>query len=432
MHGKTVDPTREESILRLLEVARELAVPRALPDLLAHVINTGRSVLNADRGSVFLYDQGSNELYIITGTGLEALRFSAKQGLAGECATSRQILNIPDCYADARFNQEIDRKTGYRTCCMISVPLIGLEDKLVGVLQLLNAAKGQFDEYDERIALALAGQAAVAIQRQQLLEEQQVKLKLERDLALAREIQQKVLTTLDALPPVDGYDIAVFNRPADDTGGDIYDVVRPVLADGAVNEDTQAPVMLMLADATGHGVGPAISVTQVRAMFRMATRLATDLGEMVKHIDRQVTEDMDGSRFVTAFFGALDPRTHILTYHAPGQGPLLIYRAAQRQCDSFAASGLPLGIMPDIPSDETLPIKLEPGDMLVLLTDGFFECQDRGEQQLGQPRVEQMIDELRDEAALTLITSLVAAVDNHIEGQPQADDLTAVIVKRLR
>ncbi|MCC6579449.1 MAG: SpoIIE family protein phosphatase [Phycisphaeraceae bacterium] len=416
----------EPAMLQVLEVARELAAPLDLPVLLGKVIDAGRAVLDADRGSVFLYDEPAKQLYIITGTGLETLRFGVDQGIAGECARSRQVLSIPDCYADARFNQDIDRKTGYRTKCLISVPLIGLNDRLVGVMQLLNAGKGRFDAADERIALALAGQAAVAIQRAQLIEEQKVKLKLERDLALAREIQQGSLPR--ELPRAQGYDLATFSRPAEETGGDIFDVVRLTLDGQTISHDD--PVMLLLGDATGHGVGPAISVTQVRAMFRMALRLGATIDQIVRHIDEQLEQDLGGSRFVTAFVGRLDPRTHEVTYVAPGQAPLLHVHARDGRCESRAACGLPLGLMPGIPRDVSPPFKLEPGDVLALLTDGFYECMNEADDQFGEDRVGTILRDHPHESASQLLDRLVRAIDDFRGSAPQADDLTAILIRR--
>lgn len=429
MRNESEQYDRAPGMLRVLEVARRLAAPCPLCELLNAVVEAGRDVLRADRGSVFLYDQNPHELYMITGTGLEALRFCADHGLAGQCANSRSVLNIPDCYADERFNQEIDRKTGYRTNCMITVPLIGLEDRLVGVMQMLNAQNGVFDDEDEQIALALAGQAAVAIQRAQLLEEQQVKIRMEQDLNLARDIQLGVLPI--ELPEVRGYDIASFSQPADQTGGDIFDVVRLTL-DDADEDDPMSPVLLMLADATGHGIGPALSVTQMRAMFRMGLRLGADLSTLRQQIDSQLEEDLGGSRFITAFFGILDPCKHEINYEAPGQAPLLCYHVADDSFETRDASGLPLGIMASIPHDKVDPFALATGDLFILLTDGFYECHKPDVKEMfGEEGVMNVVRTYRDQSAGRIIEELVKALNVYAPNQPQADDWTAIIVKRL-
>lgn len=423
------EDAREQSVaklLRLLDVVKQLAAPVELDALLSHVIDAGREVFDADRGSVFLYDAEPRELYMKVATGLKELRFSIDNGIAGQCARDRAIINVPDCYADERFNQEIDRKTGYRTNCLIAVPLIGLEDELVGVMQLLNPAKGCFDSEDEQLAEALGSQAAVALHRAMLIEERIVKVRMENDLAIASEIQQNVLP--NEMPTVDGYDIAAFNRPADETGGDIYDVARRP----GEEDDPAAPVMLMLADATGHGIGPALSVTQSRAMFRMALRLGGELSEIVSHIDHQLEEDLDASRFITAFFGVLDPKTHVIDYEAPGQGPLLHYRKATGDCDIRAATSVPLGIMPGLPGDEHEPFVLAVGDIFLLLTDGFFEGSNEADEEFGEDRVCAIIHEHADDTSEKIIATLVEALDAWRGSGHQADDWTAVVVKRCQ
>jgi sigma-B regulation protein RsbU (phosphoserine phosphatase) len=411
-------------LMRVLDVTRQLTVQCELDEVLVNVIDAARDVLKADRGSVFLYDAPRRELFIEVATGLEQLRFSIDKGIAGECALTRQVVNVADCYADARFNPEPDRESGYRTKCLIAVPLVGLEDELVGVMQVLNAERGAFSAQDERIAEALASQAAVAIQRARLIDERMVKIKLEHDLKIAREIQQQVLPTV--LPACNGYDIAAFSRPADETGGDIYDLARMPADEG--NPD--AALLIMLADATGHGIGPALSVTQARAMFRIGLRLGAGLSELVDQMDRQLDLDLDDTRFITAFFGRLDPQQHYIEYDAPGQAPLLHYHAAEQHCETRAATNVPLGIMPGLPDDPHERFDLAPGDMFVLLTDGFFECVDEAKVEFGTGRVAEVLKQHDSESAQQIIDALVAEIDRYRGDGPQLDDLTAVIIKR--
>src|SRR5262245_11057031 len=125
-----------EALQRILDITRELVQPLKLETVLTHVVDAGRAILDAERGSVFLYDPDSDELYSTVATGTEALRIPASRGIVGECARSRQVINVKDAYADPRFNQDVDRQTGYQTRCLLTVPLIGHDDSLVGVLQV--------------------------------------------------------------------------------------------------------------------------------------------------------------------------------------------------------------------------------------------------------------------------------------------------------
>lgn len=408
-------------LARLLEIARELAAPLDLREMLSRVIDAGRDVLGADRGTVFLYDAARRELYAEAATGLQGLRFSVDKGIAGETARTRRVVNVPDCYADPRFNPEADRRTGYVTKSLISVPLVGLEGELVGVVQFLNARRGLFDAEGERIAEALASQAAVAIQRAKLVEERIVRLRLEREMALAREIQMGFLPK--GLPARPGYGIAAHFRPASETGGDLYDAV-------ALPGDPR--VVLFLADATGHGMAPALSVTQARAMVRVGLEFTSDLDAILERVNRQLERDLSSGKFVTAFLGRLDPRTHTVEYRAPGQGPLLHYSAASGTCRALNASTLPLGILEDLPLKPREPIALEPGDVLALLTDGFYEAANAAGDLFGVDRVMALVAAASAGSAAAILAAIVAETEAFTGGAEPADDVTGLVVKRER
>ncbi len=425
-----------DSLRRILEVARLLAAPFELRDLLSQIIDAGRDVLGADRGSVFLFDRATKELFTVVAHGVQSIRFGIDKGFAGECARNRAIINVPDCYADPRFNQAIDKATGYRTNCLITIPLIGLEDELVGVLQLLNAKSGRFDENDEEMAVLIASQAATAIQRVRLNDDRLEKLKLQRELDLARKIQMGVLPA--TLPQCVGYDLAGYSNPADETGGDIYDVIELDESHGFYDDAQSDSSLIMpsqglfflLADATGHGVGPAISVTQVRAMLRLGLRLSASLPMLFKHINSQLSEDLSSDRFVTAFFGMLDPIAHEIRYISGGQGPILHYHADTGMCDFLEASTVPMGIMDDPPIDIPLPMKLGPGDVVALLTDGFFEFQNPEGKMLGKDRIGDAIHQHRHETAKEILDALLRHMLAFAQDAPQLDDVTGVIIKR--
>jgi sigma-B regulation protein RsbU (phosphoserine phosphatase) len=414
------------SLMPVLEVSRRLGGQFELHELLAAIVDAGRNVLYADRGTVFLYDPEPRELYAEVATGVQELRFSIDQGIAGECARDRKIINVPDCYADPRHNRAVDLKTGYRTNNMLTIPLVGLENKLVGVLQLLNSAKGQFDATDEQVAMVLASQAAAAIQHTRLIEEHMVKLQLEHDLDLARDIQASLLPTNIQAP--EGYSLAAFNRPADQTGGDFYDVIS--LPKTLEHSGEAERMLLVLADVTGHGIGPALIATQVRTMVRLGLRLCNDLEKLFLDINNQLKDDLDSNRFVTAFFGVLDAGEHTVRYHSAGQAPLLHYHANTGSCELRGASTVPMGIIASPPMDHVEPMRMAPGDVIALLTDGFYEHPNPAEEQFGEDRVGQVIHEHAGDSAQAIFEALLAAFTAHIEDVVQNDDLTALILKR--
>src|SRR5210317_961611 len=287
------DSDDTHALRQILEVTRKLAAPFDLDTMLAEVVDASREVLNADRGTVFLYDEIANELVVRVGTDLDHIRIPANKGIVGESAQSRKLINVPDCYADDRFNRAIDKQTGYRSRCMLTIPLIGYEDSLIGVLQILNKNDGVFDEQDEFVATALAAQAAVVLHRARLIESMIATERLDREITVARDVQMGTLPK--EMPKINGYGFAGAFSPTDQTGGDLYDFVP--LSDERL--------FLLMGDATGHGIGPALSATQVRAMLRIALRLGADLDDVFVNINDQLVEDLPEDRFVTAFFGLL-------------------------------------------------------------------------------------------------------------------------------
>jgi len=410
---------RTETLEQILEVTQKLAAPYDLSRMLSEVIDAGRKVLHADRGTVYLYDEETDELMLTVATGMEPIRFPATRGIAGQCAKSRKIINVPDCYADDRFDPSFDKKSGYMTRCMLTLPLIGYDESLVGVLQLLNKEGGVFEEDDERVAAALAAQCAVALHRVKLTQELMNRERTKQEINVAREIQMSTLPK--RMPHVEGYDGAGKFRPADETGGDLFDFVR--LEDGRL--------FLLMGDATGHGIGPALSATQVRAMMRLGLRLGASLDEIYAHSNNQLVEDLPDDRFVTAFVGILSPRTHDVRFHAGGQGPLLHFRASRGDCDWYGATTFPMGAMQQASLKTAQRIEMDPGDVLALISDGVYEYENAAGQQFGEDGVAAVIREHHEEPMTDLVEILLRAVREFGGQVVQADDITIVLIRRL-
>lgn len=408
---------RAATLTKILEITRELARPLDLTTLLARVVDAALDILDAERGSVFLYDPAADVLISRVATGSGELRIPANRGFAGECVKTRQIVSVPDAYADPRFNPDVDKSTGYKTRCILTIPLIGHDDALVGVLQVLNKRNGVFGEEDIGVATALAASCAVAIQRMRLLEDLLAKQRMERELEVARDIQTRVLPK--TMPTLPGYEIAGWSRAADQTGGDIFDVIAK---DGKV--------VLLLGDATGHGIGPALSVTQVRAMLRIAVRLGAELDDAFRHINDQLSDDLSSNRFVTAFLGVLDTATHRLTYHSGGQGPILHFHAARAESTLEAATTLPMGMMPIFKATAARVVVMEPGDVIAAITDGIYEYESASGGMFGEKRVVELVREESASSAEKLLQRIVDEVTAFSEGAPQNDDMTLLIVKR--
>jgi adenylate cyclase len=164
---KTERGQREEALL--LEVVSSIASEIVLEPLLQKIIDAATLLLDADRGSLFLYDPARDELFsqVAGGATIQEIRFPSDAGIAGECFTAVAPINIPDAYADARFNPEVDKHTGYKTNNMLCMPITTKHGNSVGVMQILNKATGSFGPGDEKRLVALCAQAAVSIENAQ-------------------------------------------------------------------------------------------------------------------------------------------------------------------------------------------------------------------------------------------------------------------------
>ena len=412
----------------VLSVMERLAASASLEEVLRAIIDSMRTCLRADRASVFQFDAATAELFISQGHGLAEIRFPITAGLAGEAARTLAIVNVPDCYADSRFNPAIDKKTGYRTRNMLTIPLVSADGGLQGVAQVLNkdSSRGEaFDAQDEAVARALASQAAVAIRRAKLIEAEIRKNKIEADLQVARKIQQSSWPR--HLPSLPGFDLVAASRPADETGGDTFDVICL----GSMHGDAgQGRAMMVMGDATGHGIGPALSVSQLRAMVRMGARLNRGVDEITRHLNVQCCEDLPPGRFITAFVGVIDAKLAHIEYASAGQAPIYLLKADGTAID-YDATGMPLGIDPDIIPEPVAPIAMAPGDVFLLISDGYYEASNPEHQLMGSDRVVEAARKARSGTAAEILAAINAAADEFVRGHAFDDDRTAIIIKRL-
>jgi len=411
---RTIGP---EELTRVLDVTRKLAARFDLATMLTEVVRAAEAVIEAEGGSLWLYEKERHELVMRVATGMEPIRMPADRGLVGECVRTRAIINVPDCYADARFNQAIDKLSGFRTRCMLTLPLVGHDDALVGVLQILNKRRGVFDSHDEQLAAALAAQCAVALQRVQMIEALVAGERLKQEIAVARDIQMGTLPR--TMPALAGYEVFGSFHPADETGGDTFDF-------SALPGNR---LFVMMGDATGHGIGPALSVTQMQAMLRLAVRLDASLDAAYRHVNNQLNDDLPPERFVTGFLGVLDARAHTLEFHAAGQGPILHFRAASGVTERGLPTTFPLGAFPVEQPRPSRKLALAPGDVVALISDGVFEWPGPDGSEFGVARVEQL---LREHHRLP-VAQLAALIFDQARafGAAQADDVTIVLLHRL-
>jgi phosphoserine phosphatase RsbU/P len=409
----------------VLEVTKSLAAERDLERLLELIIHQASVTLCCERASLFLYDEESRELYTRKVTmleGIQEIRLPSNEGIVGLAARERRIVHIPDPYAHPLFNAEFDQRTGFRTRNILCAPLVSWgENKLLGVLQLLNKRDGGFVDIDQGLLDAFAAHAAIAIDRAILARHYEEKMRLMVSLDVARKVQASLFPR--AMPALPGYEVAAASRPADATGGDYYDVIPQ--ASGRLG--------LVVADVCGHGLGPSLLMASVRAMLRGFALRELPPDSLLTDLGHALAEDLSPThRFVTLLYGALDPNRHVFQYANAGHGPVALhFRAAEGRFHTLCedeARGCPLGIIEET-YQPCAPVPLAPGDMLVLGTDGLVETR-RGQEQFG---IERLCDFLQRNAHTPLRETIVELMDAtsafQTHGRPD-DDLTLLLVRR--
>lgn len=242
---------------------------------------------------------------------------------------------------------------------------------------------------------------------------------LQHDLQVARSIQQSLLPK--DRPQVAGFEIAGWNQPADDTGGDYFD--WKILPDGKV--------VVSVADVTGHGVGPALLAAACHAYAKSTFSVTPNLPAALENINESLGADLTPGRFVTFVAATCCPGCPDMELLSAGHGPLLTYSRPEDQFREINAQALPLGILPLFNSDPPERLQLHSGDLVVLSTDGFFEWENSQGEQFGMQRMKEVIRTSRDLAPDQIIANLYDAVSHFSNGSKQQDDLTAVVIKRV-
>jgi len=410
-----------DDMVRLMEINREMAAAGDRDELLKKIIDFSLDLLGVERGTLFLYNPERNELTAKIATGINTIRVPADRGICGECIKTGKTVVIPDAYSDPRFNPDIDKTTGFKTRNIMSIPLRDHENKPVGVLQVLNRIDGDFSRHDVMLGETLGAQAGVIIQKSNLIQHLLQKREMEHAMQIARSIQRGLLPEI--APEIEGFDAAGLSDPADETGGDIYDFIP-------LPENRWG---FMVADATGHGIGPALVISEMRSILRTAVLLGgneVDIGKVLKIANNLLHDDLDDANLVTCFLGVLEQESGVLSYASAGHGPLLFYSASEDRFSRSKATGLPLGAMNDAPVPAVKKFHLNhSGDLMLIATDGVFEATNKNDEQFGVGRMEQVVRKHTGGTAAETVVSLREEV-NRFASSMQADDITAVILKK--
>ena len=234
---------------------------------------------------------------------------------------------------------------------------------------------------------------------------------------VAREIQQRLFPK--GAPAIEGFEIAGSSFPADAAGGDYFDYL-PMLHN---------QLGVVLGDVSGHGIGPALLMAETRAYLRVLTGRRDNVGEILTRANAILAEDVGASRFITLFMLRLDPTSRSFAYVSAGHPPGYLMSATGKIKQPLPRTGLPLGRRPNTEYVESPLIPVEPGDLIVLLTDGIEEASDADDVLFGIERALDVVRENSDRSPALIVRALYEAVQSFAGKGPQLDDVTAIVIR---
>jgi phosphoserine phosphatase RsbU/P len=298
-----------------------------------------------------------------------------------------------------------------------SIPM-EVQGEVRGVLLAGAPLQRAIDEDDIEYLCSLANLAVTSLENARLLEEMIEKKRMEEDLRIAAEIQRGLLP--ERLPTIEGYDIAARTIPSQQVGGDCYDVIG--LDNGRV--------LVSIADVSGKGTPASLLMANVQAALRTLAKIDLPLPDLVSRINDVIYQNTAVDKFITAFFGILDTRTGAFSYVNAGHNhPYLFKEGGFVPLDS---GGLILGVMPTTFPYEEGRVQMDPGDLLVLYTDGVSECLDPDRQEYGDERLQSLFLETREIGAEEAIELTHRDLLRFARGAHQSDDITLVVLRRTR
>ena len=242
---------------------------------------------------------------------------------------------------------------------------------------------------------------------------------VQHDLDIARSIQQSLLPRVR--PHLAGFEVAGWNHSADATGGDYFDWKQ--LPDGRL--------LVTMADVTGHGIGPALLASICRAYSRASFNAVDSLPVTLQRINESFGEDLTNGSFATFVAVICQAGNDKVQVFSAGHGPLLAYSSRTNRFEEILPQSIPLGLMPNLEVDPPKLLDLQPGDLLLLVTDGFFEWANPAGEEFGTERFSETIRRVSHLTPEEIIAELHSAVLAFANGSKQRDDLTAVVIKRV-
>ncbi len=415
-----VTTTRKEGDLLALisKVGVTLLASTTLSETLEQIVSLVFEAVPADRCLLMMRDEGSEELRVAVA------RLRDRVGEVGEIRVSRNVLDevvmrgksvlTSDAQHDPRFASGTVVLQGIRS--VLAVPL-GVSEKVFGIVYADSPiADGRFTEDHLKVLTTLASVAAIRVENARLAEARLQQERLERELQLAMEIQQRFQPT--APPVVPGYELQGISFPCYEIGGDYYDFIE--------REDGR--LVIALGDVSGKGTAAALLMSSLHASVHAQAGSHDTLSETISAVNRYLADNIPANRFVTLFYAELDPASGALSFLNAGHNPPLIVHAAGT-VEQLASGGLPLGIKRNAEYREGRTQMLM-GDVLVIYSDGVTEAASPSGEEFGATRLYEVVSRNIDASAAGVRDRIESALTKFSQGTQAADDITLVIVKR--
>lgn len=405
-----ISANRESSLL-LSELVQEFTVSLDQRQTLDNALDRICQHLQAEAGSVFLL-QDNDELVCCVSTGpvdLTGLSFPADQGIVGHTITSGQVTMVRETATHPDFAAEIDAKTGFVTHSILCAPLM-IRDTRLGAIELMNKRGGNmlFSDNDRDTLMALASATSLAIHNADMARALVEQERIQRELRLAREIQESLLPASDQRLPVRGINIS-----ASEVSGDFYDYFQ--LSDGRI--------CFCLGDVSGKGMNAALLMSKTSSLFHCLAKSIHCPGELLGLINTELCETATRGMFVTMASGIYNPNDNTVELANAGHMPPLL-REGGNGFTEITASAPPLGIVPH-QQYKTRSVSLSDG-MLVLYSDGISEMKLDGKQLFGLDGLKACIQQSES----GMLDSVFSAItDQLFRLSPHAhDDMTLMAI----
>ncbi len=408
---------KEKLALELIhDAGQALLSTLSIEEVLERIVNGLGRLVTYDAVGIFLVGRGRTiENAILRGyeaDNFEQAQLKLGEGIVGWSISKGRPVIVPNVVVDRRY---VNARPNTRS--EMVAPLVA-RGKVIGAFVLESDRLAAYGSEDLKRLSAFADSAAVALEVARLHEESVRARRIEEDLAIAREIQLSFLP--QAPPKMRGLDLAGFNLPSFEVGGDYYDFVD--VAPGQIG--------IAIADVAGKGVSAGLIMASFRASLRAEIRNNYSIGTILAKVNRLLLESTEPSRFVTALYGVLDSEKLRFTYSSAGHYPALLVHD-DGSVEELAVGGTVLGAFPDQTYEEG-HVHLRPGDMLLLYTDGVTEAINRAGEEFGTGRLLDMAVTVRARSSAKIVAAIERAVRSFSKRKVPGDDLTLVVLKVSR